>query len=96
MRLDDSLAVAYANRGILHDRAGRHDLALKDYRRALSIDPNLADGPGWLWRFLRNIPERPPTIADRAAYIEAELLKPPEDRLLRLPEIDDQQRMYKY
>lgn len=96
LSLDDSLAVAYADRGILHDRAGRHELALQDYRRALALDPRLADGPGWLWRFLRNIPERPPTIADRAAYLEAELRKPPEDRVLRLPEMDAQQRMYQY
>ena len=96
LALDDSLAVAYADRGILHDRMGRHDLALQDYRRALALDPKLADGPGWLWRFLRNIPERPPTIADRAAYLEAELRKPPEERLLRRPEIDAQQRMYPY
>lgn len=96
LALDDSLAVAYADRGILHDRMGQHDLALQDYRRALSLDPKLADGPGWLWRFLRNMPERPPTIADRAAYLEAELRKPPEDRLLRLPESDAQQRMYQY
>ena len=96
LALDGSLAVAYADRGVLHDRMGRHDAALQDYRRALALDPKLADGPGWLWRFLRNIPERPPTIADRAAYLEAELRKPPEDRLLRLPEIDAQQRMYSY
>ena len=96
LALDDSLAVAYADRGILHDRMGQHDLALQDYRHALALDPKLADGPGWLWRFLRNMPERPPTIADRAAYLEAELRKAPEDRLLRLPEIDAQQRMYRY
>ena len=96
LALDESLAVAYADRGILHDRMGQHALALQDYRRALALDPKLADGPGWLWRFLRNISERPPTIADRAAYLEAELRKPPEDRLLRLPEIDAQQRMYRY
>ena len=96
LALDDSLAVAYADRGILYDRIGRHELALRDYRRALALDPKLADGPGWLWRFLRNIPERPPTIADRAAYLESELRKPPEERLLSLPEIDAQQRMYRY
>ena len=95
LALDDSLAVAYTDRGILHDRMGLHAAALQDYRRSLSLDPRLADGPGWLWRFLRNVPERPP-IADRAAYLETELQKPPDDRLLRLPEIDDQQRMYKY
>ncbi len=96
LTLDNSLAVAYADRGILYDRMGRHALALQDYRRALDLDPKLANGPGWLWRFLRNVSERPPTIADRAAYLEAELRKAPADRLLSLPEIDAQQRMYPY
>ncbi len=96
LTLDNSLAVAYADRGILYDRMGQHALALQDYRRALDLDPKLANGPGWLWRFLRNVSERPPTIADRAAYLEAELRKAPADRLLSLPEIDAQQRMYPY
>ena len=39
--------------------------------------------------------EKPPTIKDRADYIEAELAKPADERLLQLPEEDDRQRMYK-
>ena len=93
--LDNQYAQAYANRGILNDRAGRYEDALNDYRKALTLNPELAEGPGWLWRFLRNIPEPPPTIADRAVYLEAELKKPESERLLRVPEIDAQQRMYK-
>ncbi|HHN65853.1 MAG TPA: tetratricopeptide repeat protein [Nitrospirae bacterium] len=93
--LKPDLAVAYADRGILLDRMGEHEKALSDYKKALKLDPDLAKGPGWLWRFLRNIHERPPTIADRARYIEEQLKLPPEKRLLRVPEIDKQQRMYK-
>lgn len=93
--LSPDLAVAYANRGILHDRLEKYDLALTDYKKALSLDPEILAGPGWLWRFLRNVDEKPPGIADRAAYLEAELDKPPEERLLRVPEIDQEQRMYK-
>jgi tetratricopeptide (TPR) repeat protein len=93
--LDDQYAPAYANRGILNDRAGRYEAALNDYRKALKIDPELAEGPGWLWRFLRNIPEPPPTIADRAVYLEEQLNKPESERLLRVPELDSKQRMYK-
>lgn len=96
LALDPSLAVAYADRGILNDKIGKHTLALRDYRKALELDPKLANGPGWLWRFLRNVPEAPPTIADRAAYLELELDKPPEERLLQMPTVDQQQRMYKY
>lgn len=93
--LDKEFAAAYANRGILNDRTGLYAEAVQDYRKAIELNPDLAEGPGWLWRFLRNIPEKPPTIADRAEYIEAELKKPEAERLLRIPELDDQQRMYK-
>ncbi|RMG66915.1 MAG: tetratricopeptide repeat protein [Nitrospirae bacterium] len=90
------LAVAYADRGILYDRLGKYKLALKDYRKALELNPKLADGPGWLWRFLHNIHEKPPTIKDRADYIEAELKKPPEKRLLYMKEKDQDDTLYKY
>ena len=86
---------SYANRGILHDRMGNHELALQDYVRALELDPEIAEGPHWLTRFLRNQPERPPGIAERAAYLVAELAKPEAERVLIIPEIDAEQRSYK-
>jgi len=89
------LAPAYADRGILYDRRGEHRKALADYKKAIELDPEILDGPGWLWRFMRNVDEKPPTIKDRAAYLEAELAKPEEERLLQLPELDEKQRMYK-
>lgn len=95
IELDEKHAAAYANRGILNDRTGKYEDALKDYRKALELNPDLAEGPGWFWRFLRNIHEKPPTIADRVRYLEEELKKPEDERLLSIPEIDSQQRMYK-
>ena len=89
------LAPAYADRGILYDRMGDHRKALADYKKAIELDEEILEGPGWLWRFMRNIDEKPPTIKDRAAYLEAELAKPEEERLLQVPEIDEKQRMYK-
>jgi len=86
---------AYANRGILYDRMGEYDLAVADYEKALELDENIAEGPHWLTRFLRNQPESPPTIRDRAQYLKQELNKPPSERLLRVPEIDAKQRSYK-
>lgn len=85
----------YANRGILHDRMGHYEEAIDDYRKALELDPSLADGPGWLTRFLRNQPEAPPTIDERAAYLAAQLQLPPGERLLRVPEADARQRSYR-
>ena len=93
--LDDHYAQAYADRGILNDRSGQYEAALDDYRKALKLNPELAEGPGWFWRFLRNIPDPPPTIADRADYLEEELKKPESERLIRVPELDSKQRMYK-
>ena len=92
---EPDLAVAYADRGILNDRLGNYQEALADYKKAIALDEEILKGPGWLWRFMRNIDEKPPTIKDRAAYLEAELAKPGEERVLRVPEADKKQRMYK-
>ena len=95
IELDDDFAQAYANRGILNDRTGNYEDAVKDYKKAIVLNPDLTEGPGYIWRFLHNVSERPPTIADRAFYIETELKKPEAERLLKVSEIDEQQRMYK-
>jgi tetratricopeptide (TPR) repeat protein len=88
-------AGTYANRGILLDTMGRHEEALADYTTALQLDPAIADGPHWLTRFLRKQADAPPTVADRAAYLRAELAKPEAERVLLVPEIDQQQRPYR-
>ena len=95
IELDSNFAQAYANRGILNDRTGKYEDAVKDYKKAIELNPDLTEGPGYIWRFLHNVSERPPTIADRAVYIESELKKPESERILKVPEIDQQQRMYK-
>lgn len=93
--LDPDLGAAYANRGILSDRTGKYEEALADYKKALELNPELAEGPGLIWRFLRNVDEKPPTIKDRVDYLEAELKKPAHERVLKVPEVDEEQRMYK-
>lgn len=95
LKLDDKLAVAYADRGILYDRLGKYTLAIADYKRAIELDTKILKGPGFLWRFMRNIDKKPPNLADRIEYLEAELAKPVSERLLKVPELDDKQRMYK-
>lgn len=85
----------YANRGILHDRMGRYELAISDYDKAVQLDEKIIEGPHWLTRFLRNQPENPPNIKQRADYLRQELKKPAEQRTLRIPEIDAKQRSYK-
>lgn len=88
-------AASYANRGILYDRMGDYRHAMQDYETALRLDPEIAAGPNWLTRFLRLQTEKPPTIADRLAYLKQQLAKPESERILRQPEQDAQQRSYK-
>lgn len=88
------LAGAYANRGILYDREGNFAAALADYRQALAVDAAAVGGPGLLDRILYGN-ARPSTVAARAAYIERQLALPENERLLRVPELDARQRMYK-
>lgn len=88
------LAAAHANRGILHDRAGRPERALADYRHALAVDAEAVSGPGLVDRVLYGTPD-PATIAKRAGYLEAQLKLPPGRRVLTRPEIDADQRMHK-
>ena len=94
--LDPEFAGSYANRGILYDRMGQHQKALQDYVTALNLDPEIAEGPHWLIRFLRNQPEKPPGIAERAAYLMTELEKPRSEQILIVPDIDVEQRSYKH
>ena len=88
------LSGAYANRGILHDRLGRYEAALADYRQALVIDPEAVAGPGPLHRILYG-DARPAAVRQRAAYLEHQLALPESERVMRVPELDERQRMYK-
>ena len=92
---DPEMPAAYANRGILNDRLGKYELAIADYKKAMEIEPRMSEGPGWLWRFMRNVDKKPPSIQQRVDYLESELKKPVSERLLSVPEQDDKQRMYK-
>jgi tetratricopeptide (TPR) repeat protein len=85
----------YANRGIAYDRIGEHKAALANYEKALRLDLDVGEGPGWLTRFLRNQPEKPPGIAERANYIRTQLALPASERVLSTPDIDTSQRPYK-
>ena len=92
---EPEVGVVYANRGILHDRMHNYTAAIADYQKALQLNPELADGPRWLTRFFRNQVKKPPTILDRMKYLQAELTKPEEQRVLKMPEEDKKQQPYK-
>ena len=85
----------HANLGIAYDRIGQHRQALGHYLTALQLDAEVAEGPGWLTRFFRKQYQKPPGIAERAAYLQQQFELPAEQRLLRLPELDQAQQPYK-
>lgn len=89
-----TLAAAFANRGILFDRAGRHARALADYRAALMLDAEAVSGPGVVDRVLYGTPD-PASVATRADYLERQFALPPDQRIFTRPEIDARQRMHK-
>lgn len=89
-----TLAAAYANRGILYDLTGRYEMAFADYVRSLQVDEGAVDGPSLFDKILYNAP-KPSTVRDRARYIYEQMQLPEEERLMRVPERDAQERMYK-
>lgn len=86
------LAAAYANRAIIHDREARYEAALKDYVAALQVDPGTVEGPDLMHRIIHG---RQSTVRKRAEYLAQQLQLPPEKRVMRMPEIDEKQRMHK-
>ena len=87
-------AAAYGNRGILYDRTGRYEEALADYIQALNIDEGAIEGPGLIDRVIYGTP-RPATVRQRAIYLTKQLALPEGQRVLRKPEKDAEQRIYK-
>jgi len=88
------LAAAYTNRGILYDRTARYELALADYFDALKIDEDLLSGPGIVDKVIFGTPD-PATVRGRAIYIKDQLTLPEGQRVMKNPEADEKQRMYK-
>jgi tetratricopeptide (TPR) repeat protein len=88
------LAAAYANRGIAYDRLGQYEQALESYVQALNTDNETVEGPGVVHGILYGS-DRVSTVRDRAIYIYEQLQLPEGERLLRIPELDAKQRMYK-
>jgi hypothetical protein len=72
---------------------GQYEKALKDYVQALKTDEGAVEGPGVIDKILYSA--SPSTVRKRAIYLHQQLALPKEERLLHVPELDAQQRMYK-
>jgi tetratricopeptide (TPR) repeat protein len=88
------LAAAFANRGIIYDRTGDYEKAFADYISALRTDEGAVDEPGLIHKVVYGVPD-PSSVRKRAAYLQKQFKLPPEQRLMRVPEIDEKQRMRK-
>ncbi|MBT5109616.1 MAG: tetratricopeptide repeat protein [Rhodospirillaceae bacterium] len=89
-----ALAVAYHNRAIIRDRLGKYEQALADYISAIKTDEDTVDEPGVIHNILYGN-ANPSSARKRAVYLYEQLKLPPGKRLMRVPEIDAQQRMRK-
>ena len=89
-----ALAAAYANRGIVYDRLEQYEKALESYIEALKIDSGAVEGPGVIHKILYGS-ERVSSVHDRARYLHEQLQLPEEERVLKIDELDDRQRMHK-
>lgn len=88
-----TLAAAHANLGIVYDRQGRYEEALDEYARALNTDEESVEGPGLVHKILHDAD--PSSVRDRAIYLYEQLQLPEDERLLSVPELDAEERMYK-
>ena len=89
-----TLAAAYANRGIIKDRAENYTGALDDYLRALGIDPEAVGGPG-LGTIILNYKYKSSSVKERALYLYEQLQLPENERVLKIKELDEGQVMHK-
>jgi len=94
IKTDKLFAPAYANLGVLFDRNKDYISAIKYYEIALSLDNDLSTGMHWIDRLLYDVRETPATIIDRANYLEKQLSLPISERVLSIPNIDEQQYNY--
>lgn len=95
IKQEPGFAPTYANRGILYDRMGKYEKAIADYDKAVSLDAEKVEGPNWLTRFLRLETGNVPSVAARSQYLKEQLAKPESERVLRIPEVDAEQRPHK-
>ncbi len=89
-----TLSAAYANRGVIHDREARYEKALRDYVRAIQIDEGVTEGPDIFDQVLY-YSKKPSSVRDRAIYLNEQLQLPEDQRVMRIPELDEMQRMHK-
>ena len=89
-----TLAAAYANRGIIKDRNENYEGALKDYVKALGIDHEAVAGPG-LGTIILNYKFKSSSVKERALYLNEQLQRPEDERVLKIKELDEGQVMHK-
>lgn len=89
-----TLAAAYGNLGIVLDRQAKYQQAIDNYVLAIKTDEGVTEGPGVIDQTLYYKVDAS-SIRDRAEYLYKQLQLPEDRRLLRVPELDDQQRMHK-
>jgi len=89
-----TLAAAYANRGIIKDRKENYEGALEDYLKALRVDSESVEGPGF-GTVILNYKFKSSSVRERAIYIREQLQLPENERVLKIKKLDEGQVMHK-
>ena len=89
-----TLAAAYANRGIIKDRKENYEGALEDYLKALRVDSESVEGPGF-GTVILNYKFKSSSVRERAIYIREQLQLPDDERVLKIKKLDEGQVMHK-
>ena len=89
-----TLAAAYANRGIIKDRKENYEGALEDYLKALRVDSESVEGPGF-GTVILNYKFKSSSVRERAIYIQEQLQLPEDERVLKIKKLDEGQVMHK-
>ncbi len=89
-----TLAAAYANRGIIKDRKENYEGALEDYLKALRVDSESVEGPGF-GTVILNYKFKSSSVRERAIYIQEQLQLPENERVLKIKKLDEGQVMHK-
>ncbi len=89
-----TLAAAYANRGIIKDRKENYEGALEDYLKALRVDSESVEGPGF-GTVILNYKFKSSSVRERAIYIREQLQLPENERVLKINKLDEGQVMHK-
>ena len=73
IEINPDFAQAYANRGIAYSHLNQYKKAIADYEKALALDPEIDDPPGFIERLFSNDPNTDKGIRKHLEYLKTQV-----------------------